>query len=118
MSDKYEVISAFLDDELFESSALAAALSEAAGRDLLIELIALRHLAQADSKEPHGLTGRGPRPFSFQALVAVAAVLVALVGGYLVGDRRSQSATAQEVPAATRVVQTSGAWQVVVPGRM
>jgi hypothetical protein len=51
MNETHEVISAFLDDEPFDASRLVEALSDPAGRDLLIDLIALRHLVEADDKE-------------------------------------------------------------------
>jgi hypothetical protein len=54
-----EVISAFLDDEAFEPRALAEALAHPDGRDLLIDLVLLRHLAQsADLPERHGNASR------------------------------------------------------------
>jgi len=117
MSDTHEVISAFLDDEPFNSSELAEALGEPAGRDLLIDLIALRHLAQTDGKEPLALRAQKPWRSSLRAIAAVAAVLVALVGGYLVGERRSDVAMSA-APPATRVVQVPAAWQDVTSGRM
>ena len=46
MPDSHDVISAFLDDEPFDAAELAAALADRAGRTLLIDLIALRHLAE------------------------------------------------------------------------
>jgi hypothetical protein len=115
MSDSHEVISAFLDDEPFSASALAEALSEPAGRDLLIDLIALRHLAQADGKIAPARTHRKPWR-SPRALVAAAAVVVALVGGYLVGQRQRDVALSV-APPATRVVQAPAAWQDVPVGR-
>jgi len=60
MSDAREVISTFLDDEPFNSIELVEALSEPAGRDLLIDLIALRHLTQTDSKDAHVLNDHKP----------------------------------------------------------
>jgi hypothetical protein len=117
MSDTHEVISAFLDDEPFNASRLAEALSEPAGRDLLIDLIALRHLLQTEGKEVTGLIDQKPRRSALRAFVAVAAVLVALVGGYLVGARRSELATST-APPPTRVVQAPAAWQDVPAGRM
>jgi hypothetical protein len=116
MSDGYEVISAFLDDEPFNAIALAEALSEPAGRDLLIDLIALRHLTLAEGKDASALT-HPPRGFSWRALVGVAAVLVALVGGYLAGQRRSEVAMSV-APPATRVVQAPTVWKNVPSGRM
>ncbi|MPY89125.1 MAG: hypothetical protein GEU99_14515 [Luteitalea sp.] len=117
MSDRHEVISAFLDDEPFNSSTLAEALSEPAGRDLLIDLMALRHLMQTEGKEAPAFAVRKPRRSAPRALAAVAAILVALVGGYLVGERRGEMATSGP-PPATRVVQAPAAWQDVPLGRM
>jgi hypothetical protein len=117
MNETHEVISAFLDDEPFDASQLAEALAEPAGRDLLIELIALRHLARSDDKEPHTLRDQKPWRGSLRALVAAAAVLVALVGGYLVGERRRETGL-PEAPAATRVVEAPPAWQELPSGRM
>ena len=51
MDDTRDVISAFLDDEPFDSNKLTEALSDPAGRTLLIDLIALRHLVQPENKE-------------------------------------------------------------------
>lgn len=116
MSDTHEVISAFLDDEPFDSRELAKALSEPAGRDLLIDLIALRHLTQIDGKEASPLRDRTPWRSSLRAIAAVAAVLVALVGGYVVGERRNEEARSV-APPATRVVQAPAAWQDVPAGR-
>ena len=117
MSDTDEVISAFLDDEPFEAGKLAEALSERAGRALLIDLIALRHLTQTERNGAPALTDRKPRRSALRALVGVAALLVALVGGYFVGQRRSELVTSAP-PAATRVVQAPAAWQDVPLGRM
>ena len=116
MSDTHEVISAFLDDEPFDSRTLAEALSEPAGRDLLIDLIALRHLTQIEGKDASPLRDRKPWRASLRALAAVAAVLVCVVGGYLVGERRSEIAMSA-APPATRVVQAPAAWQDVPAGR-
>ena len=117
MNDAHDVISAFLDDEPFDARQLAEALSEPAGRDLLIDLIALRHLAQTDDEEPHTLRDQKPWRSSLRAMIAAAAVLVALVGGYFVGERRNETGLS-EAPAATRVVDAAAAWQELPPGRM
>ena len=117
MSDTHEVISAFLDDETFDASRLVEALSDPAGRDLLVDLIALRHLAQTDDNERY--IPRNVRPWrsSLRAAMAAAAVLVALVGGYVVGERRTETGL-QEPPAATRVIDAPSAWQEIPAGRM
>ena len=117
MNERHEIISAFLDDEPFDASQLAEALAEPAGRDLLIDLIALRHLARSDDKEPHTLRDPEPWRASLRAMLAAAAVLVALVGGYLVGERRSETGL-PDAPAATRVVDAPPAWQELPRGRM
>ena len=117
MSDRHEIISAFLDDEPFDSNALAHALSEPAGRELLIDLLALRSLVRTEGPEASALIDRKPWRSSLRALVAVAAVLVALVGGYLVGERRRESVMST-APPATRVVQAPAAWKDVPAGRM
>ena len=117
MSDTHEVISAFLDDEPFDPSQLAEALSEPSGRDLLLDLLALRHVVQPQGNEVPASITQQPRRSSLQALVAVAAVLVALAGGYLVGQR-SGGTTLSEAPSATRVVEAPASWQEVPLGRM
>ena len=45
MNTNHEVISAFLDDEPFEPQALAEALADPAGRELLIDFVLVRHVA-------------------------------------------------------------------------
>lgn len=113
MTDKHLVISAFLDDEPFDAAELAAALSDSEGRALLIDLVALRHVVQpedaaAPAPAPRRSGGR------LRPLIAAAAVLVALAGGYFIGERRS-TADAPEPPAPTRVVQAT-AWQTLPTG--
>jgi hypothetical protein len=117
MRDSHDVISAFLDDEPFDANALAQALSEPSGRELLIDLLALRHLVRTEGKEVAALTAPTSWRSSLRALAAVAALLVALVGGYLAGERRRAAATSA-APPATRVVQTPAAWKDVPSGRM
>ena len=80
------------------------------GRALLIDLIALRHVVQPED----GITARpGPR-LAWRPLAAAAAMLVALAGGYVIGERQS-SAAIDEPPAPTRVVETTE-WQTVPGG--
>jgi hypothetical protein len=114
MNDPDEVIAAFLDDEPFDAGELMAALSEPAGRELLIDLIALRHLAQTNGTPMSAAQKRRP---VLRALVAAAAVVVALVGGYVAGQRHTEDVLSS-APAATRVIEPSATWQVVPAGRM
>ena len=116
MNETHDVISAFLDDEPFDASSLVAALSDPAGRELLIDLVALRHLTQPTAKDTP-LVDRRPRLAAARTLFAAAAVLTALVGGYVAGDRRHEPSITTTPPPATRVVQASTPWQDVIPGR-
>jgi hypothetical protein len=110
MSDTHEVISAFLDDEPFDAHRLADALSDPDGRAQLFDLLALRHVMQP-GKEAMSLV-RQKRNSGLRTLLAAAAVLVALVGGYFAGQRQGEIAQA-EAPPATRVVEAPAAWQAL-----
>lgn len=111
MAHSHAVISAFLDDEPFDAAELAAALADPDGRTLLIDLVALRHIVQPDepAASPAGTFRSRWRP-----LLATAAMLVALAGGYVLGDRRG-AVDQSEPPAPTRVVQET-AWQILPAG--
>jgi len=111
MNDTHAVISAFLDDDPFDAAELASALSDPEGRALLIDLVALRHVVQPD--EPAAAAGPTLRS-RWRPLLATAAMLVALAGGYVIGDRRS-AVESSEPPAPTRVVQET-TWQVLPTG--
>jgi len=56
--DTESVISAFLDDEAFDPADLARVLADATGRDLLLDLVALRALIR---EEPVATPVRPPR---------------------------------------------------------
>lgn len=106
MKNHHEVISAFLDDEPFEPARLAEALSEPEGHAALIDLVALRHLMQP----PPNVVAIPPRRRSpLRTVLAAAAVLVAMAGGFWLGERRGQLIDSA-APAATRVIET-GDWQ-------
>src|SRR5688572_4808863 len=108
MNDTHEVISAFLDDEPFDARQLADALSNPEARAELIDLLALRHVMQPGKEAMSVL--RPKRRSGLQVLLAAAAVLVALVGGYALGQRQHEIGQS-EAPAATRVVEAPAAWQ-------
>lgn len=114
MSETHEVISAFLDDEPFSPTDLADALSDPAGRALLVDLIALRHLTQSEGTT--AIPVARTRAASLRTVLAVAAVLVALVGGYCAGIRQTGVA-ASAAPAPNRIVQVQAEWQVGPSGR-
>jgi hypothetical protein len=117
MSDASDVISAFLDDEPFDPGRLAEALGDPAGRDLLLDLIALRHLTQTDEREAAAFTAHASTRSALRPALAAAAVLVALAGGYLAGGYHREMALSA-APPATRVVPAPGAWQEIPLGRM
>ena len=112
MNTNHEVISAFLDDEPFDPQALTEALADSAGRQVLIDFVLLRHMAQ--SEESASVVAPEPtlRPKRFSYFVAAAAVVVALVGGYHLGQRQPPDDSSRP-PAATRVVQSAPVWQEV-----
>ena len=112
MNDTHAVISAFLDDEPFDAAELAAALSDPDGRALLIDLVALRHIAQPD--DMIGVAESRTRFSRWRPLLATAAMLVALAGGYFIGERHGATDTVS-APAPTRVVEAN-AWRPVQPG--
>ena len=108
MSSSYEVISAFLDAEPFDAEELDRALSEPAGRALLIDLATLRRIVQPVDVVP---ALRSPNPLRppaarsvWRTAAAAAALVLALTGGYLAGERRAATASA-DPPAPTRIVQ-------------
>ena len=113
MSNTYEVISAFLDDEPFDPQELEQALSEADGRAQLIDLLALRHVMQPGREAMSAIQPK--RNSGLRALLAAAAVVLALVGGYALGQRQSESGQS-EAPPATRVLEAPAAWQQLPSG--
>src|SRR5688572_25047876 len=112
MNTNHEVVSAFLDNEPFEPRALAEALADPAGRDVLIDFILLRHVAQSEESASAVAPAPALRPKGPLHWAAAAAVVVALLGGYQLGQRQSADDSPRP-PAATRVVQSDGAWQEV-----
>ena len=113
MDDMHSTISAMLDNEPVDAAALAAALETREGRELLLDLVALRHLVQAPAASPAGTMMR--RPQSVWRLVA--AVVIAAVSGYAIGERRgAPEAAVTGAPLPTRVVESSATWQPLPPG--
>jgi hypothetical protein len=113
MSNTHEVISAFLDDEPFDPQELERALSDSEGRAQLIDSLALRHVMQPGREAMSAM--RPKRNSGLRAVLAAAAVVLALVGGYALGQRQSESGRA-EAPPATRVLEAPAAWQQLPSG--
>jgi len=85
----HDVISAFLDNEPFDAQELSAVLATQEGRDLLIDLIALRSVVQPTEQRP--VVSAERRPLWMWA--SAAAVLLALVSGYQFGRSADGGAT-------------------------
>ena len=110
----HEVISAFLDNETFDPQALSDALADPEGRALLIDLLTLRRLAQPDEMDSAQPSRRARAPRMRRLAAIAAALTLAVVGGYQLGERAGVPAT--DPPAATRVVTSATTWQEVAPG--
>jgi hypothetical protein len=103
MNSNHEVISAFLDDEPFDPEALAEALSDPAGRALLIDSIVLRRIVQPIDAVPAIRRPPAAPRSVWRTAAAAAALLLALGGGYLVGERRAPTPSS-DAPPPTRIV--------------
>ena len=115
MDDMHSTISAMLDDEPVDGAALAGVLETREGRELLLDLVALRHLVQAPVASSPSTMMR--RPQSVWRLLAAAAVVIAAVSGYAIGERRgTPDAAVTAAPSPTRVVESTATWQTLPPG--
>ncbi len=110
-----EVISAFIDQEPFDAQELADALADPNGRALLIDLIALRSLAQTDDVVPVAIQPPAGRTRPAYLALAAVAVVVALASGYKLGERSVMSESPTP-PAPSRVVSGGTAWVEATPG--
>jgi hypothetical protein len=91
--EPYLVVAALADGEHVDADALRSALTDAAVRDYLVDLVALRQsvrttdeLSAARWQDRRSLWGR------VGWLSAAAAVVVSLTAGYLAGQRMAQAA--------------------------
>jgi hypothetical protein len=98
----HDVISAFLDNEPFDARELKDALAMQEGRDLLVDLIALREIVQPTGQQVVVQTGR---PLWMLASAAAAAVLLALFSGYQFG--RNEEAIEPLTPGESITVTTA-----------
>jgi hypothetical protein len=89
----HDVISAFLDNEPFDAQELAVSLGTTEGRDVLLDLIALRTVVQP----PDPQRAAAARPRSRWMLASAAAVLLALIGGYQFGRVQGRTTDTQDV---------------------
>lgn len=114
MSDVHDVIEAFIDGEYVDPPLLKQALSEEAGRDLLVELLVLRGLVAGQPAARSAAAGAPSRSRASRLrLVAAAACLAGagVFGGYLAGTRQTATVahpaavTAAPAPVPTHVIR-------------
>jgi hypothetical protein len=93
----HDVISTFLDNEPFDPRELSASLGTPEGRDLLLDLIALRTVVQPAA--PASVNAPAPARVIHWSVAAAAAVVL-LASGYLAGR---QTAPVQDAAIAAAV---------------
>jgi hypothetical protein len=100
MTDHLDVIAAFADGEHVEGDALKAALADEAGRDYLVDLLALRGLV-SEAPASRAAAIEPPRRSPAWRLLPIAALLVAGVsGGIAIGRQTTGSITPEPAPPA------------------
>jgi hypothetical protein len=119
-SDYADAISAFIDGEPVDPDHLRDALARADGRDLLVELLALRDLVTADPGAQSAATVPTvpAARAGWRRLAVAAAVGLALGGGYFAGLRSggppagpaASSARIADAPPEPTVVVTVDRW--------
>jgi hypothetical protein len=97
------VIAAFVDGEAVESSVLKQALATPAGRDYLVDLLSMRGLMR--STFPSEATVLRPPSWFSQASTIVAAILLAALSGYLVGQRSGPLARRAQVDTSPVMIE-------------
>lgn len=100
MTDHLDVIAAFADGEHVEGDALKAALADEAGREYLVDLLALRGLV-SEAPAQRAAVIEPPKRAAAWRLLPVAALLVAGVsGGIAIGRQTTGSITPEPAPLA------------------
>jgi hypothetical protein len=100
------VIAAFLDGEAVDGQALKEALALADGRDLLVDLLALREAVTSMGPIRWSVPGRKPSRKVLAWLAAAASIAVSLTTGYLAG---AQSSKAPDMQTSLETVVNAGA---------
>ena len=87
MSGQFEVIDAFVDGERVDPTALTNALADDDGRAYFVDAWLLRDAMQDDGGVEAAVAPASRRSPARTWIVAVAASIVCLIGGYLAGMR-------------------------------
>jgi hypothetical protein len=98
MMNIYEVIDAFADGERVNPGALKQALSTDAGRQYLIDIVALREVAGQDI--PVAPVGTRASQGAARWLALAAGLAFAVIGGYQAGMSRGAADAAGALPPA------------------
>jgi hypothetical protein len=103
MTDPLDVIAAFADGEHVEADALKAALADEAGREYLVDVLALRGLV-SEAPASRAAAIEPPKRSTAWRLVPIAALLVAGVsGGFAMGRQTTAGVTREPAPPAPMV---------------
>lgn len=114
----YSVIASFLDGEAVDSSGLKHALATPEGLDYLVDLLALRESVR--STFPSEATAHRGRPwFSRSRSISIAAAMVlAALSGYLVGQRFDPVGRPAQVSESPVMIEFNQPTAVPVPTRV
>jgi hypothetical protein len=104
--EPYDVVSVFLDDEPFDPAELASALADPAGRQLLLDLVALRALVRDEPIAPsaQAATAAVSRPTWIAVGFLAASVLFGAAAAWLLPPLLERQRHADSPPTPTRVV--------------
>jgi hypothetical protein len=108
MTDHLDVVAAFADGEHVEGEALKAALADEAGREYLVDLLALRGLVSEAPASRAAAIDPPKRPAAWR-LLPVAALLVAGVSGGFAMGRQTAVNTTQKPSAPPAPMVTAQA---------
>jgi hypothetical protein len=89
--ERFELIAAFADSERVDTAALRTALADEAGREYLVDLVAMREIVKETDEPRSAAPVRGHAVWG-RSMTGLAAALAMAIGlaGYAIGQQRSQ----------------------------
>ena len=99
MTDHLDVIAAFADGEHVEADALKIALADEAGREYLVDLLALRGLVAEAPVTRVAAAAPVSSPASWRLLPIAAMLVAGVAGGFAIGRQTAGSIAAEPAPA-------------------